>query len=502
MKLERKQILCALLTTLILASTGCSKSEAENPTLTQTTSVENEPDQIGLSIETEEQTEDQQYPLPQVDMEGMALRFLNYDPAIITWAEIQINADEENGNAINDEVFERNRRIEMAYDCVISETVFDNPPATYKNLITAGDDAFDVGMIYENELPEFASNGLIHSWDKLPYADLERSWWDQGANSVFSISGKKLAAVGDFYLGMMSRGFIMVFNKDLYTKLSFTDNLYDLVRDGKWTLDKYGEIAENSVMDLNGDTVMDDQDQYASAGAIKLYYGALLISSGVKYFDLNEEGVPYFTVASDNRTMDVMLKIFEMHEGTQYYFQHYKNDIHSGSNEARQMFSNEQTLFCGTAINSVKKYRDDDFDIGIIPFPKFDEAQKDYYVHTSECGVTTIPITVPVDRLDNLSILLDALCRDSQNGLMQIYKETILKSKYARDEDSSDMLDIIFNSAAYDLGLSIWPNETHYKYMELYMNKQNGFASVTESIKKSIDKSLEKFITSIEENMD
>ena len=63
------------------------------------------------------------------------------------------------------------------------------------------------------------------------------------------------------------------------------------------------------------------------------------------------------------------------------------------------------------------------------------------------------------------------------------------------------MLDIIFDSAAYDLGLSIWPGETHYKYMELYMKGQNTFASTTESIQKSIEKTLETFSAAIAENM-
>ena len=40
----------------------------------------------------------------------------------------------------------------------------------------------------------------------------------------------------------------------------------------------------------------------------------------------------------------------------------------------------------------------------------------------------------------------------------------VLKKKYTRDEDSAEMLDIIFRSGTYDLGLSVWPQVTYYKY--------------------------------------
>lgn len=494
MKITGKQILCALLAGLMLSSTGCSGTETET-TPTETTA------QADVTETEAELTESELYPLPQTEMGGMELRFLNYSPEKITWALIQIDAEEENADLINDEIYHRNLRIEDTYDCLISETQFDDPPTTYKNMIRSGDDAYDIGMIYDNALPSFMTEGMIYSWDHLPYVDLERSWWDQGANSVFSFHGQNFAAVGDFYLGMLTRGFIIVFNKDMYADMGLDYNLYDLVREGKWTLDRYAEIAEQIVMDLNGDGVMDDKDQYASAGAIKLYFASLLIGSGVKYFALDESGQPYFTIPTDSRAMDIMMKISQMHEGKNFYFQHYFDTVHSGSNESREMFNNGQLLFQGTAINSTKYYRECDFDIGILPFPKYDDAQEEYYVHTSECGVTTVPVTVPADRLENISILLDALCRDSQHGLHSQYKETVLKSKYSRDEDSAEMLDIIFDSAAYDLGLSIWPGETHYRYMELYMKGQNTFASTTESIQKSIEKTLETFSAAIAENM-
>ncbi|MBO5126078.1 MAG: hypothetical protein J6D10_00745, partial [Clostridia bacterium] len=53
------------------------------------------------------------------------------------------------------------------------------------------------------------------------------------------------------------------------------------------------------------------------------------------------------------------------------------------------------------------------------------------------------------------------------------------------------MLDIIFASALYDIGLSTIPSETYYKYMEVYNSGTDTFASLTQSITKIVNKKLE-----------
>ena len=76
----------------------------------------------------------------------------------------------------------------------------------------------------------------------------------------------------------------------------------------------------------------------------------------------------------------------------------------------------------------------------------------------------------------------------------------VLKTKYTRDEDSAEMLDIIFKSGTYDLGLSVWPQVTYYKYMENYLNMTDNFASMTESLKPQVDEKINDLLTTLEGN--
>ena len=73
MKFTGKQILCALLAGLMLSSTGCGGTE------TETTPAETAA-QADVTETEAELTENELYPLPQTDMGGMELRFLNYSP--------------------------------------------------------------------------------------------------------------------------------------------------------------------------------------------------------------------------------------------------------------------------------------------------------------------------------------------------------------------------------------------------------------------------------------
>ena len=112
--------------------------------------------------------------------------------------------------------------------------------------------------------------------------------------------------------------------------------------------------------------------------------------------------------------------------------------------------------------------------------------------------MATIPMTLAQSSFEPVGLILEALTRDSENSVVPVYKEILLKSKYARDQGSSDMLDIIFASAVYDIGLSVMPGETYYKYMEVFLSGTDTFTSLTASITESVAAKLEE-LTKVEQ---
>ena len=55
--------------------------------------------------------------------------------------------------------------------------------------------------------------------------------------------------------------FVTFFNKDMIAEVDDV-NLYDVVNQGKWTLDYQYELASKFYSDLNGDGKADGKDQY------------------------------------------------------------------------------------------------------------------------------------------------------------------------------------------------------------------------------------------------
>jgi ABC-type glycerol-3-phosphate transport system substrate-binding protein len=327
----------------------------------------------------------------------------------------------------------------------------------------------------------FYTQGFLHTWEQLPYADLSLPWWQQDANSVFRLNNKQFAAVGAHSLAMYSRGFVMLYNKDMFADLGITENLYNLVREGKWTADKFAETAKQAVTDLNGDGAMDGSDRYGMSTAVKLHFGSLITGAGVKYIDTDEQGNPYFAIPGNVYALDVMQKILNLHKDTNIFLK-VANDVHGGSGDGQIVFGNQQALFVGVSTKGIANFRDYEFDIGILPYPKYSEQQENYYTLTSGTGVSVLPVTMDTARFEKVGLLIEALARDSYRGVLPAYKETTLKTKYARDEDSSDMLDIIFGSLTFDLGLSVFPGDTYYAYMENYLRMNDNFVSVTERL--------------------
>ena len=490
-----KKLSLGLAVFVTISHFGCAESNTSDneTTTTESGTRQNETEPL------ESKSEQELHPLPEKDMNGFELRFYNYNDVWLTWAINQLDADSENGDNINDEIYRRNRRIEDTYNCIISETTVDNTVTNFRNIVMSGEDSFDIAMIYDENIASFYTEGLLSSWDRLEYVNLDCSWWNQDANDVFQINGKQFAAIGDFTLAMLSRGFVLLFNKDMYEAANLDENLYDLVRNNEWTLDKFAEISKNFVNDIDGNGMYDDNDQYATTGAIKLHFGSLVTGCGVKYISVGEDGVPYFNIPGNTHALDVLQKIFNIHNGTGIFYK-VVNDIHNGSTESREMFKSGKTVFQGTSTKAIDTYRDVTFDFGILPYPKYDSEQENYYILTSGCGVPTIPATLPDERCENVGILLDALSRDSQQGLIPTYREVVLKTKYSSDEDSAEMLDIIFKSAAFDLGLSMWPNVTYYKYMESYMNMVDNFSSLTATLEPQVQANIDKLMEALEEN--
>ena len=92
-----------------------------------------------------------------------------------------------------------------------------------------------------------------------------------------------------------------------------------------------------------------------------------------------------------------------------------------------------------------------DHNFGIVPFPKFNEAQPDYVAYVGAlCAVLAVPTTN--SNLDRTGVILENICAESYLTVRPAYYDIVLHGKTIRDDESKEMLDLIFSKRTYEVG--------------------------------------------------
>ena len=163
------------------------------------------------------------------------------------------------------------------------------------------------------------------------------------------------------------------------------------------------------------------------------------------------------------------------------------------------MFIAGQGLFIDMPVFYLETLRAMDTDFGLIPYPKYDEAQTEYYSRIEGCEQTCIPVTNVKD-LEMTGVVLEAMASDSAQNLVPAFYETLLKSKHTRDNESEDMLEIVFGNRVFDWGDTVYCPELRDGQFSPMMKKNNrDIASVAAKQEKTMTKKIADAIAAFEE---
>jgi hypothetical protein len=223
-----------------------------------------------------------------------------------------------------------------------------------------------------------------------------------------------------------------------------TDPLYKLVEDGKWTFDKFTELCRAAAYDLNGNGIVDGaEDRF---GIVTVDWLSLAILGGFGETLVSKDGndLPYlacdterFFSGYEKMTEFMSLRDIVVREHIDY----------NGPTE--DVFVNDRALFCGEVLSCVRLFRDMGSDFAILPLPKYDELQDNYYTYTLISTIIAIPVTNP--NPSRTGHILEALSAESRRLVIPAYYDIALGAKYLRDEGSIRMLDIILENKIYDI---------------------------------------------------
>lgn len=476
----KKQLSLILLAAILASAAACS--DAKTPG-NETSGLVTD-DTVGVTTELGDG-------LPDKDMTGFSFNIHHSTQSSMSWVNLELNAEAENGDYLNDAIFKRNRYIEERFKCElnITEDSWDNNANNFRSIVMSGDNMYDIFFLYGNRV--MSNLDCMADFNNVPHLNLDKEWWNPLATGAYNVGGKQLAVAGNYTLSYLSSAGCFIFNKRIYETLGTNESLYDLVRDGKWTDDKLFEIARKAVRDLDGNGKYDLNDQFGIISeSQKAFFNSIIGGADIYYITKGSDGYPEFSLKSNEKGISFIQKLVDVCNTDPYMYYDSSKDPNTASDDVK--FENGSALFMRTRTNYISNFRNMKDDFGIIPSPKYDEKQEIYITNSGVGEIAVLPRSFDKDRLDNIGILLEAMAFRSQQTIVPTYKEILLQTKFTRDEESGEMIDIIFSGISFDLGgVAFESTVTSPVMTDIFIPRNNAVVSAFETISNRFDNTIE-----------
>ena len=492
--MKLKQITALLLASLLLASCA-SAGTSEVETTGTATDAE-------TTINTAELTEMEKRALMEDDLPEKDFGGKDFRISTKRGTMYEIDEEEETGDIIEDALYAHNRRIEERFNIkivpVITEAGDGNTHVNeVRQSIMAADDAFDLSATYVFTTGPLVTDGCFLNWLNMPYNDLSKPWWIGGVNDKFRVGDAIYAATGDMCVSTLKLTYGVFYNRTRGADYDLNETIYDTIREGKWTIDKFIEMTRDVYVDVNGDGERSNTDFYGFTAEKATNLDVYTFAFDIPLVKNNEDGVPELAINTP-KTIEAVEKVNKLYwDGVGSY-------IPEDYSEPVQMFRSGNALFTTTYLTQAfSTFRDMTDDYSILPYPKWDEAQEKYMTGAMD-NYSVLGVPVTVSDLEMVSIITESLNIESYKTLFPTYYEQALQSKYARDAESIEMIDILMEGRNFDFCTLFSSTIIGIPFMvrELVAGKSTAFASKYKSLEKGAQKGLEKVLKAYEENAD
>lgn len=393
--------------------------------------------------------------LPEYDFEGHEFNILSVGRGSVNTNDFL--AEDVSSSVLSTAIYNRNKAVEDFYDITIvtkqqDTTANQQSPQAYRELVReamSGDYNYDMCVIPGYDVSQLAYEGYLTDLNWLPYFNPDHTWYDEKANETFTFGDSLFFTTGDFGISMMDQTYCIAFNKDL-AKQYDVENLYDLVTSNQWTIDKMYEIAKTVSDDTNGDGIT---DVYGNLYWVDAVYGAVH-GAGQRMVELDPDTLNYNLCINNEVTTNVLEKFFNMVMDNDISLKYQHN---SKQKEYVPIFSGNKALFFLTTIGKLGEFRDMETDYGILPYFLYNESQTEYHNTVAPFYMNYMCVPLHVEDEVRTSAIIEAIGMYSESLIIPAYYEKTLYGQYTRDEDSAEMLDIIFATRAYDIGYCYQP---------------------------------------------
>lgn len=366
------------------------------------------------------------------------------------------DCNEVNGDTVNDAIHERRLALEDRYGITVetvSCTSRGNCSKEVKTKVLADDDAYDLvfNAVTASGMKSLASAGCLTELSSLEYLDLSQPHWSQNFVNNMSVDGKMFFVAGgaspSYYLSAVA----MVFNTQKAADYQFPD-LYELVDEGKWTVDTVGELLKQSTHDLDGNNIYEPTRDFIGMAQTIEAGNSYFIAAGGNMIAKKANGSYSLDLgtAENVELMDKLRKVFGDPETTISIDAEDVSGLGNTKETKIGLFVEGNAMFATTAMMfAVQELRGID-SYGILPLPKLDEAQESYITPCNPyapCGVG-IPRSASDPELS--ALIMEAMAFLGEEMVRPAICDITLQGKLAQDEQSAKVLELIYSDIYFD----------------------------------------------------
>ena len=408
------------------------------------------------------------------DLDQYNLNYSGEEITLLYWKEVERPEFEQkelaNDNVL-DAIYDRNINVEdrLGVDLVFvpmyaayGEGVADEFLRKIDAVRLAKTHDYDIIATYARTEASLAVRGHLQNFSKIEesYINLEKPWWPGelvetvsfGNDSYYFISGDMSTNV----LWMMHCIFI---NKDMFTNLKM-DIPYEMVRSGNWTIDEMIRMTENLWIDKDNNNKPSINDQIGFC-ALNYVCDSFYPGSNMRYIEEDDTMMlkisPDYTSA---KAVKLINKLGDWASSNAIWVTNGNSDPEMANN-TRTIFTKGNTLMwlehalyaeSSLALGKVK------FSYGMIPTPKYDTNQKNYYTGMgnpwSLYGIY-IDFDTRGDRQETMSMftaVLECYASEAYRLTTPEIFEVNMSLKYAESKDETDMFEYVRSGIVFDLG--------------------------------------------------
>ncbi len=447
--------------------------------------------------------------LPEVSYGGEDFSVLVEGDYMGTYMSVELTPQEDTYDTLKKAVGDRNDLISERFGVNFVETrtaSYGEMVSTLTTNAVAGVSAYDMVMPYMSDAATLALEGYFYDLAKVENINLDMFYYDQGSVADLSVAGRSYFVTGDLSLLSLACTHAIVFNKDMITDHGL-ENPYELVTSGKWTIDKLQEMARKVTDDTSEPTGLDYLDTYGFL-VNDNFINSLYIGAGQRFTSKNNKDEPVIAITGEApaRVYDKIYSfVTDVTSTSQFSAANnafYTSATAAGENiweVATETVAEKRALFRAMAIIDIFDLGEYECRFGVLPIPKYDEAQEDYYSRVSTVYATCVAIPKNVADLEKSAIITDALMQASTNTTKHAYFETVMTDRKVQDDESAEMLEIIFAGRVYDLAsIYHWggTGEADINAISGFMNAiaisgSNTFTSQWQSIESSVQSAMD-----------